>query len=153
MHEAFKPIVMSVQKLINLPQPSTAAKDEQAKKSIPNKDNVWEVERAGGTGAGKEGNTTLNLQGVPVECDDMVCWKREIWTQLVMFGKLLEAGWWLVIYQYPSTMITITCGRRVIQLPELWLSFSSRRHLMKLVYYGKYILTTYVHRKYCSATS
>jgi hypothetical protein len=40
MHEAFKPIVMSVQKLINLPQPSTAAKDEQAKKSIPNKDNV-----------------------------------------------------------------------------------------------------------------
>jgi len=35
MHKALKPVVMPVQKLVDLPQPSTAVKDEQAKKIIP----------------------------------------------------------------------------------------------------------------------
>jgi len=35
MCEALKPAVMLVQKLVDLPQPHTAVKDEQAKKSIP----------------------------------------------------------------------------------------------------------------------
>jgi len=34
MCEALKPVVMPVQKFVNLPQLSTAVRDEQAKKSI-----------------------------------------------------------------------------------------------------------------------